>query len=456
MSQTIDVAANNKMETEPIPKLLVSMSLPPLLSMFMQYSYNFIDSAFVASLSEDALSAVSLSYPITLFMISCSVGLGVGFNVLIATYLGEKKQTAANKTATLGLLLSFVCGIILTLFVRLFCNYYFRLFTNDETLLSLCMEYMSVFAFIQLPNMMHVMVQKIIQATGNMIEPMLFQMAGVVFNFIFDPILIYGLGPFPKMGILGAAISSIGGYFVSLFLALWMLFCTKQRIHCQIKGFTFEIKLVLTALRLGFPSFVMNLLSSVMTALTNIFLTSYSMTAVAFFGAYSKAFQLIVMSVNGIIQGALPLMSFCHGNKNENRLIKSYHLGTILAGGAMAVGGLILALFPMHILSIFSSSDEMLSIGIPAIRIMILGYVFNGISTMIATYLQATKHIIKSLIINLMRQFLVLFPIMWILSVLFGLYGIWISFPVTEFITFVTAYLMQRNNSKKAITLMIK
>lgn len=447
MNQSVDTAACNKMETAPVSRLLVSMSLPPLFSMFMQYSYNFIDSAFVASLGEDALSAVSLSYPITLFMISCSVGLGVGFNVLIATCLGEKKQANADKTATLGLLLSFVCGIILTFFVRLFCGSYFRLFTDDETLFSLCMEYMSVFAFIQLPNMMHVMIQKIIQATGNMIGPMLFQMAGVIFNFIFDPILIYGLGPFPQMGILGAAISSIGGYFVSLFLALWMLFCTKQKIHCQIRGFTFEIKTALTALRLGFPSFVMNLLSSVMTAFTNVFLTAYSMTAVAFFGAYSKALQLIVMSVNGIIQGALPLMSFCHGNKNENRLMKSYHLGTLLAGGFMAVGGLILALFPGHILSVFSASDEMLSIGIPAIRIMILGYAFNGISTMIATYLQATEHVIKSLIINLMRQFLVLFPMMWVLSVLSGLSGIWIAFPVTEFITFITAYLMQQKNS---------
>lgn len=210
---------NNKMAVAPVGKLIWQMSIPPLISMFLQYSYNLIDSAFVARLSENALTAVSLSFPITTLMNAASIWIGVGVNVLIAGYLGQKKQDEANATVTHGLLLAFGIGALLNLMSLLIMKPYFRAFTNNEEIYQLSIAYMSVCSFLQIPNMVHIAIQKMIQATGNMVAPMWFQIAGVVVNFVFDPILIFGIGIFPAMGIRGAAVATVAGYLLSMILA---------------------------------------------------------------------------------------------------------------------------------------------------------------------------------------------------------------------------------------------
>ena len=210
---------NNKMAVAPVGKLIWQMSIPPLISMFLQYSYNLIDSAFVACLSENALTAVSLSFPITTLMNATSIWIGVGVNVLIAGYLGEKKQDKANTTVTHGLLLAFGIGALLNLLSLLIMKPYFRAFTNNEEIYQLSLAYMSVCSFMQIPNMVHIAIQKMIQATGNMVAPMWFQIAGVVVNFVFDPLLIFGIGVFPAMGIRGAAVATVAGYLLSMILA---------------------------------------------------------------------------------------------------------------------------------------------------------------------------------------------------------------------------------------------
>lgn len=198
------------MKETPIGKLLIQMSLPPLFSMFLQYSYNLADSAFVARLSENALTAVSLSFPITTLMNAVSIWIGVGVNVLIAGHLGRKEQDETNDTVTMGLILSFAVGFLLNVFALLLIKPYFSTFTENKEIYMLSLKYMGVCAFMQIPNMVHIAIQKMIQATGNMIAPMWFQVAGVVFNFIFDPLLIFGIGPFPEMGIRGAAVATGG------------------------------------------------------------------------------------------------------------------------------------------------------------------------------------------------------------------------------------------------------
>ena len=220
---------NNKMAVAPVGKLIWQMSIPPLISMFLQYSYNLIDSAFVARLSENALTAVSLSFPITTLMNATSIWIGVGVNVLIAGYLGEKKQDKANTTVTHGLLLAFGIGALLNLLSLLIMKPYFGAFTNNEEIYQLSLAYMSVCSFMQIPNMVHIAIQKMIQATGNMIAPMWFQIAGVVANFVFDPLLIFGIGVFPAMGIRGAAVATVAGYLVSMILAFALLLGKKQK-----------------------------------------------------------------------------------------------------------------------------------------------------------------------------------------------------------------------------------
>ena len=386
--------AENKMAVTPIGKLICQMSAPPLISMFLQYSYNLIDSIFVAKLGENALTAVSLSFPITTLMNAASIWIGVGVNVLIAGYLGGKAQDKADSVVTHGILLSFVVGALLNILVLLIMKPYFRAFTGNEEIYKLSIAYMGLCSLMQIPNMVHIAIQKMIQATGNMVAPMWFQIAGVVVNFILNPILIFGIGAFPALGICGSALATVAGYMVSMILAFALLLGTKQKVHFQIKGFRLQKQIIGRIFAFGLPSFIMNALSSFMVTFVNLFLAAYSATAIAFFGAYFKIQQLIVMTVNGLIQGCLPVMSFNYGAGNRERLNLAFRYGTILVSIMMIIGTIVVTVYPSQILKLFAASDEMCSFGISAMRIMAVSYLFCGISTMISTYFQATGNVL--------------------------------------------------------------
>lgn len=430
----------NKMETKPMLPLIISMALPPLCSMFMQYTYNFVDCIFVSWISEDALTAVSFSFPLTTLMLAFSIGTGVGINVLVARYLGEHNQDGANNIVSHGLILSFLFGLFLTVVFTLFLKTYFNLFIDSESIYGLAMDYMKICIFLQIPNMVHIAIQKIIQGTGNMLAPMGFQIAGVILNLILDPVLIFGLGPFPEMGIKGAAVSTVLGYTFSMLLAFYVLICTKQKVRIKREGFRLDVRIFKEIFAIGMPSFIMNGLGAFMVTFANIFLVVYSTTAVAFFGAYFKAQQMVVMTVNGLIQGCIPIMSYNFGARKKDRLNQAFRYGTVIAVIMMGAGALVLALFPIQILKIFQASDEMLELGIPGLRIMATSYIFNGIATMVASYMQSCRNIKWSIIINLLRQLLVLIPAMWILTRIIGMAGVWWAFPVAEVITCIVCF----------------
>ena len=436
----------NKMAYEPINTLILQMSAPPLISMFLQYSYNLVDSMFVAKINEQALAAVSLSFPITTLMNALSIWIGVGVNVLIAGYLGQDKQEKADSAATLGLLLSVLVGAAVTAAALLTIKPYYTAFTQNSAIFAYGLSYMKVCAYMQLPNMVHIAIQKMLQATGNMIAPMWFQIAGVLFNFVFDPLLIFGIGPFPQMGIAGAALATVLGYTLSMLLALVQLFFTKQKVRPKWKGYRFDPQMFRMLLSYGLPSFIMNALGSFMVNFVNVFLVRYSDTAVAFFGAYFKVQQLVVMTVNGLIQGCLPIMRFNYRAKKEVRLWQTYQTGTRIAALMMLMGTILLLCFPDMILSLFSASAEMRAFGVSAMRIMSLGFVFSGLSTMIATYEQATDRVLPSMTIQLLRQGILLVPVMWLLNQTLQLTGIWISFPVTEWIVCIIALVFIRKD----------
>lgn len=436
----------NKMAYEPIHTLILQMSAPPLISMFLQYSYNLVDSMFVAKINEQALAAVSLSFPITTLMNALSIWIGVGVNVLIAGYLGQEKQEKADAAATLGLLLSVLVGTAVTVAALLTIKPYYSAFTQNSAIFAYGLSYMKVCAYMQLPNMVHIAIQKMLQATGNMIAPMWFQIAGVLFNFVFDPLLIFGIGPFPQMGIAGAALATVLGYTLSMLLALVQLFLTKQKVRPKWKGYRFDPQMFRMLLSYGLPSFIMNALGSFMVNFVNAFLVNYSDTAVAFFGAYFKVQQLVVMTVNGLIQGCLPIMRFNYRAKKDERLWQTYQTGTRIATLMMLVGTVLLLCFPNAILFLFSASEEMRTFGVTAMRIMSLGFVFSGLSTMIATYEQATDKVMPSMMIQLLRQGVLLVPVMWLLNQTLHLAGIWIAFPVTEFVVCIIAVVFVRKD----------
>lgn len=439
----------NKMGYEPVNQLILKMSLPPLCSMFLQYSYNLVDSMFVAKINEQALTAVSLSFPITTLMLSLSIWVGVGINVLIAGYLGERKQKEANTVTTLGLMISILLGACVNILVMIFMKSYYAAFTTDHHIFDYGIIYMRVCAFMQVPNMVHIAIQKMLQATGNMITPMWFQIAGVVLNFILDPLLIFGIGPFPEMGIAGAALATILGYTLSMGIALFILLFTKQKIRLDFKNYHFQLKMVRDIFGCGLPSFIMNALGAFMVTFVNAFLVFYSDTAVAFFGAYFKIQQLIVMTVNGLIQGCLPIMRFNYSANKKDRLKQTYLSGKRIAVCMMAFGTVLLLAFPDQILTLFSASEEMKKIGIPAIRIMSVGFIFSGISIMTATYAQATNKLIKSVAIQLLRQAVLLLPVMGLLNAVLHISGIWIAFPVTEIAVCVLAVILIDGRAKK-------
>ena len=425
------------------------MSAPPLISMFLQYSYNLVDSMFVAKINEQALAAVSLSFPITTLMNALSVWIGVGVNVLIAGYLGQNNRKKADSAATLGLLLSVLVGVTVNIAALLVIKPYYAAFTQNSEIYEYGLFYMKVCAYMQIPNMVHIAIQKMLQATGNMLAPMWFQIAGVLFNFIFDPLLIFGIGPFPEMGIAGAALATVLGYTLSMVIALIQLFFTKQKVKPLFKEYHFEPQMLKMLISYGLPSFIINALGSFMVNFVNIFLVRHSDTAVAFFGAYFKVQQLIVMTVNGLIQGCLPIMRFNYRAKKERRLWQTYKTGTFIATVMMLVGTLLVLCFPNEILSLFSASEEMRSFGVSAMRIMSLGFVLGGFSTMIATYEQATDRVLPSMTIQLLRQGVLLVPLMWLMNNALQITGIWLSFPIAELLVCVIALFFIKKDKAK-------
>ena len=425
------LAELNKMETKPVLPLIISMAVPPLLSMFMQYTYNFVDCMFVSCLSEDALTAVSLAFPITTFMVAMSIGLGVGVNVLIARYLGQKNQDMADSVVSNGIILSAACGAVVTLVVLLIMKPFFASFTDDPVIYDMAVDYMRICAFMEVANMVHICIQKIIQGTGNMIAPMWFQIAGVLLNFALDPLLIFG-------------ISTVCGYTFSMILAFYVLIFRKQKVKIKVRGFRIDFKIFKDIFVIGFPSFVMNALGACMTYFTNIFLVAYSTTAVAFFGAYFKLQQVVIMTLNGLVQGCIPIMSYNFGAKNEERLNQAFRYGNIIGIILTGVSIAVLWLFPSQVLTIFNASPEMLSFGVPALRIMCISYVFASIATMVASLMQSTRRVGFSLLINVLRQLGLLLPFMWILSKAFGMTGIWYAFIAAEVITAAISWILYR------------
>ncbi|MDO5293479.1 MAG: MATE family efflux transporter [bacterium] len=437
----------NKMETSPVFKLIIQMAIPPLISMFMQYSYNLVDCIFVAQINEKALTAVSLVFPITTLMSAVAIWIGVGVNVLISTKLGCKDQNGANNIVTTGVLVATVVGVILNVIVLLIAKPFISSFTNDDEIMKLAIHYLSVFAFTGIPCTVHLCIQKIIQGTGNMLAPMWFQIAGVVFNFIFDPILIFGYFGFPKLGVYGAAAASVGGYIVSMILAFYVLLFCKQKVQLKVREFPFSKSYVKEIFVLGFPSFVMNALGAFMTYFTNSILVVYSTTTVAFFGAYFKIQQVVTMTLNGLIQGCIPVMSYNYGAKNEKRLREVFRCGTWISIILTGISILLLWSFPAQILKAFNASSNMMSFGITALRIMCSSYIFAAVSTMIASFMQSTRNVGISVLINLFRQFLFLFPSMWLFSNIWGINGVWISFVIAEVLTFLCGIIFYKKRS---------
>lgn len=439
----------NKMETSRMMPLIFNMTWPPFCSMMMAYSYNLVDSMFVSWAGQDELAAVSLAFPLQTFMTACAIGWGVGLNVLVSRHLGEKEQRAADEAASNGLMMAFFIGVILNAGLFFLLKPYFGVFSEDAKITGLCLQYMNICVFMVIPTMLQIGIQKILQGTGNMIAPMFLQMSGVILNFALDPALIFGWAFFPELGVRGAAVATVFGYAFSAALSFYVLLCRKQKVTVRLRGYRPNMPQAAETMKIGMPSFLMNVLGFVMVSAANAVLVGFSMTAVSFFGAYFKVQQIVERGVNSLVQGVLPIMSFNYGAKDYGRLHHALRLGVLFAGIIMGIGALFISLFPEPILSLFRAEEEMKELGIPAMRLMAAGYIFAGISILLATYMQAVKNICQSVVINLLRQAVILLPLMYALSKIWGITGVWLAFPIAEIAACVYSFAVYKKESAK-------
>ena len=422
----------NKMGTMPVNKLLVTMSLPMVISMIVQALYNIVDSIFVSRLSEDALTAVSMAFPMQNLMISVAVGTGVGINAMLSRALGEKKFEAANKTAENGIFIE-VLGYVLFLLIGIFVTKpFFLAQAGAGDIANMGIEYTRICLLMSFGIFMQIGFERILQSTGRTIFTMITQSTGAIINIILDPILIFGLFGMPKMGVAGAAIATVTGQICAAILAITFNLTKNPDVHISFKGFKPQIIFVKNILSVGIPSIIMSSVGSAMTFGMNKILITFSSTAVAVFGVYFKLNSFVFMPVFGLNNGMVPIVSYNYGAQNKKRLTKTIKLAIMYAVCIMFIGIMLFQFIPDVLLKLFDASDHMLEIGIPALRVISLSFAFAGICIVISSSLQALGHGFLSMMISITRQLIILLPSAYILAKFGGIHAVWWSFNIAE------------------------
>ncbi|MBR6541987.1 MAG: MATE family efflux transporter, partial [Anaerotignum sp.] len=400
----------NKMGIMPVNKLLLSMSLPMMASMLVQALYNIVDSMFVARLSENALTAVSLAFPAQNLMIAVGTGTGVGINALISRSLGEKNKERANLIANNGLMLYALSGLVFAIFGMFGTELFFRAQTSDPEIVRLGTEYLRICCMLSVAIFLQFGFERVLQATGRTFYTMLTQGLGAIINIIMDPILIFGLFGAPALGIKGAAIATVLGQVCAACFALWFNKKKNDDIVINPKKYHLQAHAVKAIYSIGIPSICMVSIGSIMTFGMNKILIAFTSTAAAVFGVYFKLQSFIFMPVFGMNNGMVPIIGFNYGARKPDRLMQTVRLATKYAMSMMGVGMIAFWAFTPQLLGIFNASEQMLSIGIPALRIISLSFLLAGFNIIRISTMQALGHGIVSLVISVMRQLVVLLP----------------------------------------------
>ncbi|OUO78108.1 MATE family efflux transporter [Blautia sp. An249] len=440
-------ATENRMGTKPLFPLLVSMALPPMVSMLIQSLYNIVDSIFVARLSEQALAAVSLVFPLQNLSLAFSVGMGVGLNSCIARRLGAKQQKKAQEAVNHGFLLAGLQGLLFV-FIGLFLSRPFlSLFTKDSATLDMAVSYSRIVICFTFGSHIHIAAEKIFQSVGQMVIPMIMQMVGAIVNIILDPVFIFGMFGVPKFGVRGAAIATIIGQMAACLLSILFLYGSKNAIKPSWKGFRFNGKTIGDIYQVGIPSGILVALPSALVGILNGIL-SYSETAVAVLGLYYKMQSFVYMPANGMIQGLRPIAAYNYGAGYGARLRKVVRICVKMIGVIMAAGTVLFVGFPELIMQLFGAQEEMMKMGSMALRIIGTGFVFSAFSLTYSGTFEALGKGGYSLIISLLRQFLVIVPLAILLPAVWGINGVWAAFPVAEILAAVVSVCLWRKTRK--------
>ncbi len=442
----------NKMGTMPIGKLIVTMSWPAILSMLIQALYNIVDSIFVSMISEQALAAVTYIFPVQMLLIAVGVGTGVGINSLISRRLGARCFEEASMAASHGYRLSFFNWAGFALIGILFSDMFMHVFSGTEYVLESGAAYMRIVTIGSLFVLVQVTTEKILQATGNMLFPMLCSIAGAVTNVILDPILIFGIGPFPRMDVAGAAVATVIGQLVSMLLGQYLLFKKDHQVTVKIRGFKMQSNIIRDIYAVGLPAILMQAMLSILQFGLNAILGGLSETAVAVNGVYGRLQSFIFMPVFGLNQGTLPVMGYNYGAQNKERLIKAFKVGFLIAFCIMFIGLILFQMFPKQFLSMFNASEAMYEIGIPALKTISLCFLPASFGILASSFFQAIGHGMMSLWGSLIRQMIGILPLAWILSRIDGLNLVWYAFPLAEILGFLYCVISMRYVYKKDIS----
>lgn len=438
---SVSLREENKMAVRSVFPLLMSMAIPPMISMLIQSLYNIVDSMFVAKIGEDALTAVSLAFPVQTLIVACSVGIGVGVNSYISRSLGREDQEGADSAVAHGLLMAAFVAVLFIIAGQFLLEPFFRLFSDDPAILADAITYTNICLTFCAGSFIHICIEKVFQSTGSMIFPMLIQALGAITNIILDPIMIFGLFGFPAMGVKGAAVATVIGQHTAMLASLLVFLLGKFAVRLDLRNFHFSWKMIRDIASIAIPNSCMNALGSVLVMGLNSILIGFSNTAVSLFGIYYKLQTFVFMPASGLTQGAMPIMGFSYGAGNGKRLQHTLSISLRVCFVIMAVGCVLFMAAPEWLLGLFDASEEMLAIGVPALRIISVSFLPATIGFILPTMFQSMGQGGYSLIVFLLRQLVITLPAAAILSGPFGLTGIWASFILAESVAAGAAFL---------------
>lgn len=451
IKMTEEIQKENKMGYMPIPKLLFTMSMPMIISMLVQALYNVVDSAFVAQLNEDALTAVSMAFPVQNLMIAVSVGTGVGINALLSRSLGEKQFEQANKAAQNGLFLGTVSYLVFAILGFFGSRQFYLIQTDDPEIVSYGTQYVFVVTVFAFGLFLAVISERLLQSTGLTIYNMYTQGLGAIINIILDPILIFGLFGFPRLEVLGAAVATVVGQICGMLLGVMFNLRKNKEININMKGFRPDKATIKRIYQVGVPSIIMQSIGSVMVFGINKILMAFTSTAVSVFGVYFKLQSFIFMPVFGLNNGMVPIIAYNYGARNKKRIMHTAWLSIGAAVTIMLVGLGIFHVFTERLLGIFDASEEMLAIGVPALRIISLSFTFAGYGIVVGSVFQALGNGVYSLMVSVARQLVVILPVAFVLARIGGLTAVWWAFPIAEIVALVMSTILFRRIYVKKI-----
>ncbi len=434
----------NKMGIMPIAPLLASMAVPMMISMLVQALYNIVDSVFVARLSQDALNAVSLAFPLQNLMIAVGGGTGVGMNALLSRSLGEKKQDVADKAANTGIFLTLCSGVIFGVCGLLFSRAFFLAQTDIAPIVDYGTSYATICLGLSIGIFSQFCFERLLQSTGRTLYSMITQLIGAVINIILDPILIFGLFGFPRMEVAGAAAATVIGQITTAVIGLIINLKFNKEIHIRLREIRLNPAIAREIYHIGLPSIIMQSIGSVMTFGMNKILISFTDTATAVFGAYFKLQSFIFMPVFGLNNGMVPIISYNYGAARPDRVKHTFRLTAAVATVIMIIGWAAFNLIPGVLLSFFSPSAEMLSMGIAALRIISYSFLLAGFDIIAGSVCQAIGNPVHTLIISVCRQLLVLLPVAWLLAQTGRLDLVWFAYPISEVISLILSIFFLR------------